>query len=64
MLNKEKSNMANKTSKDWDRFMRIMKTPLMSVLQADLEWAAKQDRFNSVNSKGFFLQEIERREKL
>lgn len=56
--------MANKTNKDWDRFMRIMKTPLMSVLQADLEWAAKQDRFNSINSKGFFLQEIERREKL
>ena len=51
----------DKTGKEWDRFMKIMKMPMMAILQKDLEWAAKQDRFNSVNSKGFFEQEIERR---
>ena len=51
----------DKTGKEWDRFMKIMKTPMMAILQKDLEWAAKQDKFNSANSKGFFLQEIERR---
>ena len=51
----------NKLEKEWDRFMKIMKTPLKDVKQEDLEWAVDQDKFNSANSKGFFEQEIKRR---
>lgn len=53
--------MNKKLNKEWKRFMKIMKTPLINVKQEDLEWAYNQDKFNSVNSKGFFQQEIERR---
>jgi hypothetical protein len=50
-----------KQQKEWEKFLRIMNTPLEKVKQEDLEWAVNQDRFNSINSKGFFKQEIERR---
>lgn len=50
-----------KQQKEWEKFLRIMNTPLEKVKQEDLEWAVNQDRFNSINSKGFFEQEIERR---
>lgn len=53
----------SKEDKEWERFMNIMNTPLIEITQEDLEWAVRQDKFNSINSKGFFEQEIKRREK-
>ena len=38
-----------------------MKIPMKDIKQEDLEWAYKQDKFNSLVSKGFFEQEIKRR---
>ena len=46
---------------DYNRWWKCMTIPLMDVPQEDLEWAAKQDQFNSYTSKNGFLQEIERR---
>ena len=47
--------------KDYKRFMKIMKTPMINISRSDLEWAYRQDRFNSVASKRIFEVEIENR---
>ena len=44
-----------------ERFVKLMNTELENVSMEDLEWASKQDRFNSVASKTVWLAEIERR---
>ena len=43
------------------RFIKLMNTPLNKVLDKDLDWCIKQDKFNSMASKYFWLAEIKRR---
>ena len=49
------------SKEDYDRFWKWMMVPLKDVPDDELIWCYKQDRQNSINSKGFWKQEIERR---
>lgn len=46
---------------DYDRFWKWMMVPLKDVPDDELIWCSKQDRQNSINSKGIWLCEIKRR---
>lgn len=49
------------SKEDYDRFWKWMMVPMKDVPDEELIWCYKQDRQNSINSKGFWKQEIERR---
>ena len=49
------------TKEDYDRFWKWMMVPLKDVPDDELIWCSKQDRQNSINSKGNWLCEIKRR---
>ena len=48
----------------FDKWWKIMNIPMCEIPQEDLEWAAKQDEFNSYQSKKNFEWEIKRRKSL
>lgn len=50
-----------KEKKDYERFMRLMYEPLINLSDEDLQWAYKQDKFNSYTSKQIFYSEMLRR---
>lgn len=49
------------SNEDYDRFWKWMMVPLKDVPDEELIWCSKQDRQNSINSKGIWLCEIKRR---
>lgn len=49
------------SKEDYDRFWKWMMVPLKDVPDDELIWCSKQDRQNSINSKGNWLCEIKRR---
>lgn len=49
------------SKEDYDRFWKWMMVPLKDVPDEELIWCSKQDRQNSINSKGIWLCEIKRR---
>lgn len=49
------------SKEDYDRFWKWMMVPLKDVPDDELIWCSKQDRQNSINSKGIWLCEIKRR---
>lgn len=49
------------SKEDYDRFWKWMMVPMKDVPDEELIWCSKQDRQNSINSKGNWLCEIKRR---
>ena len=49
------------SKEDYDRFWKWMMVPLKDVPDDELIWCSKQDRQNSIMSKGIWLCEIKRR---
>ena len=49
------------SKEDYDRFWKWMVVPLKDVPNDELIWCSKQDRQNSIMSKGNWLCEIKRR---
>ena len=59
MNTKEKKRL-----EEHERWWKLMNVPLENVSQEDLEWAERQDQFNSYCSKRIWQAEIERRKGL
>ena len=49
------------SKEDYDRFWKWMMVPMKDVPDEELIWCSKQDRQNSIMSKGNWLCEIKRR---
>ena len=49
------------SKEDYDRFWKWMMVPMKDVPDEELIWCSKQDRQNSIMSKGNWLWEIKRR---
>lgn len=49
------------SKEDYDRFWKWMMVPMKDVPDEELIWCSKQDRQNSIRSKGNWLCEIKRR---
>lgn len=61
MIEDDYKKTLKEEERDYEKFNKLMRVPLMDLSDEDLDWAYRQDRFNSINSKGFFYQEIMRR---
>lgn len=48
-------------AEDKKRFDRLMLIPMIELPDEDVEWAYKQDLFNSYNSKAIWKAELQRR---
>lgn len=55
--------MEKQHNEDYEKFNKIINTPLSKVSLKDLEWAEKQNQFNSYCSKEIFRAEIKKRTK-
>lgn len=55
------SKNSEEIAEDKKRFDRLMLIPMIELPDEDVEWAYKQDLFNSNNSKAIWKAELQRR---